>query len=607
MPVSGDLFQLPVQPRLIPLPWHCRAPLGLKTGTSVHIALVESGSESPFELGAANVQERTGEHPELLLRPPDLLVSVLDPREWETTYLIESCGPDGPGLLNRLLEEIATINADDKHVNVLIAESFTVPMRECKDPLLRHHKSSLYCQVLLGKPSKERLDSMVARLNQAPAGHGTREPKPVELRLAPLPAGAVALHLGQAEIRHGLVETDEDWRREAREWFHTRLRARFSEETARQIRSQFDFSLACALADLDSKAIRLMFPLKGARRLLTRHADQPNVAVQVTSRLSSEAYSILAGLLARLDATSGELAVVCEAMPGKPPLTDRSLADIRNRSAFRRIRSRQARSYADTLYPQLPKEELLRQIGKFTVRRGDNTGRFVDDLVRQLADQWEDEQRRQASANDRAKPDDDDAKGAAIKAFNAQTGAPPGKPISLVTCVPYDFAAQRCTIVRNVLNAIAKDSGYTPSNSLREDEVASGGGKAAEWRRVFNLTTANIAVFVLWKQSEVVIGRHEIESIRDAFAYEQLAYNGVGLLLVESDTDEFPPELHAITRFFSRCVTPMTFSWLPRHTDAMRRLVEDPSDVPDELFETRFLIGRVYSWLKQQRNSQESP
>lgn len=281
MQVSGDLFRLPADAGIVPLPWFCRAPLGLKSGTSVHVALVESG-----EAGRTRTAPPPADHTGLVefCRPPDLLISVLDPQAWQATCRLDSYGPDGPGLLHRVLDAIAEANKGEMHINVVIGESFTVPATNCADRRMRHHKTTLYCQFQQGEASRQRFEAMMTSLrSQRDFAEQT-----IGVDTAPHAAGHVAMYLGTAVIKSGLVRLPHDWRQISEDLYFKGLAERLSDrEAARRHADAFDYNVVCALADLDARAIRLTFPVKGARRLQTRHTDRPNTVVRVTERLGS--------------------------------------------------------------------------------------------------------------------------------------------------------------------------------------------------------------------------------------------------------------------------------------------------------------------------------
>lgn len=582
MHVSGDLVQLPEDSLLIPLPWHCRAPLGLKTGTSVHVALVESGEDAGNGI-AGTPPSSTVSMTNQLYRPPDLLVSVLDPRVWSTTYLIESRGLDGPGMLNKLLHAIAQINTKElnkKHVNVLIGESFTMPTRACKNPLLREHRTTLYCELLCGDASRELLKGMCDTLNQTEEhSSGAMPEKSVVHRPAPLPAGAVSLHLGQAEITNGLVRIDVNWREKAKEWFERQLALHRRGVNPAEISGQFDYSLACAMADLDARAIRLMFPLVNARRLRTTHTDEPNVAVQVTSLLSGEVgasdsqpsgqkYSILAGLLARSDATSGEMAIVCEPLPGQSELTESSFGELRASKDFRRVETARARPYEDTLYPQFQSTELSRQLSKMAKPFGKKAVRKLRQFVEGLA---------------KIEPPSADV----LDKLETHS-----------TCGVYvvEDPLKRTTVARHLLSNIMEHEDFyiPPATTLpAEDDVP-------ELVHRFQMTTTDIAVFVIWNLDHPIATRQRQRLLADAIAYDRFE-NSPGLLLIESDSDTLPGYITALFGHEPTRVKPMTFWWKQDHTDAVSQMVKNPlADPPEAAFDQRFIIYRVLNWMRDQ-------
>lgn len=89
----------------LPLPWYHRAPLGLMSGTNVHVALQAKRVAAP------------GKDP---LRPfGDLIVSVIDPENWPFVTEISAVKADQPGVL-------ADAYAKAPPLNIVFAEAVTV-------------------------------------------------------------------------------------------------------------------------------------------------------------------------------------------------------------------------------------------------------------------------------------------------------------------------------------------------------------------------------------------------------------------------------------------------------------------------------------------------
>lgn len=554
MHVSGDLFRLPSDSKLVPLPWFCRAPLGLKTGTSVHVVLVES-SLGEGEQGSDAPRPTAGDaarHPTELLRPPDLLVSVLDPNAWDSTYLIEASALDGPGLLHRLLAAIATANAPDKHINVVVGESFTVPSRGCADQRLRNHQTTLYCQLQRGTTSKRHLDEVVKQLNAAaPAKH-----KPVKCAVAPRPAGTVVKYLGQEEVRDGLVRLDVDWRWQARTLFEQGLADVHGSGIGRSLADQFDFSLASALADLHARAIRLTFPLKGARRLITLHTDEPNTAVKVTEQLEP-GHSILGGLLAKADAGSAELVAVCEPMPGQSELPRRPFDGLQMAKEFRRLASKDPLGCEDVVYPKLPDRELFRQFGKMVQPYGKDALELVADLA----------------------------------AGTVRDRSPAGSPgrLTCCACVPVIGARHRAAL--DWLGDSASVWRLNPRGELDVHVTAS------PIVRLVRLLTADVAYFVVWASADPSMAAVEAQALVHAMLYAQLA-KGRGLLLVEAENGELPHHIRAMEPALQRRVDIRSFSWRQDHADAADQLRLDHSQpLPPVLSEPGCFGNRVADWM----------
>ncbi len=81
----------------LPLPWYHRAPLGLMSGTHVHVALQPSKAR-PFG---------------------DLIVSVVDPENWPFVSEVSASRGDEPGVL-------ADVYKAAPPLNIVFAEAVTV-------------------------------------------------------------------------------------------------------------------------------------------------------------------------------------------------------------------------------------------------------------------------------------------------------------------------------------------------------------------------------------------------------------------------------------------------------------------------------------------------
>src|ERR1043166_5555356 len=137
MQVYGELITLPEQGQALPLPWHCRAPLGLQTNVPVHVALVYPGTGGTSPAAASTS-----------LRPPDLIASPLDPHLWPLTYKLTLRGPDRPGLLLALLSAIYQQNLEvpNRQLNVALGESVTVTKPSPKGGTGPFHESVVFCE-----------------------------------------------------------------------------------------------------------------------------------------------------------------------------------------------------------------------------------------------------------------------------------------------------------------------------------------------------------------------------------------------------------------------------------------------------------------------------
>lgn len=234
----------------IPLPWYHRAPLGLMSGTPVHVALQEPGSR-PFG---------------------DLLVSVVDPANWPYVYEVSASRRDEPGVL-------ADIYKLAPPLNIVFAEAVTV------DSGLRHDAR------LVLEPFHYGPDDDVRALVEEKIASLTKELKRrgfEQVSARPLYTGLPELEwMDVGNIALGWVHV-EDWQE-----------ALAAQAGNAPSASEYDCDMAVVSADTDRRLLRYLFPRKGAVSVSVEHADRPGAMDDVAHALAGEDLNILSSLLRR--------------------------------------------------------------------------------------------------------------------------------------------------------------------------------------------------------------------------------------------------------------------------------------------------------------------
>lgn len=301
MHVYGDLIALHPSNQVV-VPWYCRAPLGLRSRSSVYLALVDS------------VEPATSMHQaskSLQQRLPDLIVSTLDPMRWDQTLVFLVDCLDDVGVVQTTLEELRALN-EDKLLNIAIGESATLTGSASRtEEATRRHEFRLFLQSY----ESDGLDKTKARIDQWRARLGRIGAKLTEERfVAP---GRHPRPLGNSEIVNGIITLREPWKRiqeaEAQ-------RAKRGAANRNVNLDHFDLSALAVTADLRSRSVRFIAPRRGARRVRSVQRDVPNVLAAVVDVVKRHRHNILAHHLRKMDSAHGEFNAVCEPID---PLVDK--------------------------------------------------------------------------------------------------------------------------------------------------------------------------------------------------------------------------------------------------------------------------------------------
>lgn len=352
MQVFGDLIRLPEDERSIPLPWHVRAPLGLQSETHVYVALVApvpTQRDSSVPLG--NIDER----------PPDLVVTVLDPRSWGSTAPIHVRNIDQPGRFRDVLQVLETHNANpSKDVNIALAEAATVIRsneveKDVPAPNDRVHRRvfdiRLICEnVAQGADStmQAAIDTIVGKLREKDSGWD------VSGQSLKMP-GHMIHDLGRFPVEAGVVHLKQSWSKAV----EAAIRSNPQLDLA-----DFDLRSAAITADTESRYIRLVFPRIGARRVEISHRNVPNALAQIADVLQQHNCNILSLYLRSggSGASSATLVAICEPNNTEVELTEHSLWNALNKDITIDVRVREAIDFEKRLFPKLGRKRLLRHL-----------------------------------------------------------------------------------------------------------------------------------------------------------------------------------------------------------------------------------------------------
>lgn len=256
MQVLGSLIQLPPDRDALPLPWWHRAPLGLLDKTAVYLALV--GTKR---------------------RPVgNLVVSVLNPSDWDRMTIVEGQEEDQPGVIANALDAVLPFN-------IAVAETVTT---EAGD----QHHVSLVCEPFGANMPEDPRSHIANKLEQ----YGFRGLRSREF-LGALPP---ILWHDVVQVEHGWI-WDTKWRQQIETTYP---------ETVKQV----DLERAIVSADTERRLLRFLFPRKGALSIQIQHADVPGALLHVARVFRDLNLNVLASLLRRGGAKpkNALLLAICE-------------------------------------------------------------------------------------------------------------------------------------------------------------------------------------------------------------------------------------------------------------------------------------------------------
>jgi hypothetical protein len=279
MQVLGELISLDQTDRLA-LPWWHRACLGFITNTSVYVAAVWNDAG----------------------RPPDLIVTVFNPRKWNNLYRVMAQQRDKPGILaqhfqsvsphNIAVAESATIgNGAVYHNNMYIEDTkILTPAAFTNDLNDAFGEKSFFefSDIPMSQQTLRREDSTL---------HGHVTTFLSELGYPP----KKYLYIDYVQVKEGWV--DVTWKQQLANWMD-----------AQSIRyDEFDLTKAVLSADTSSRILRFVFPRRDAKSIIVPHSDSPGEAGRICKIITEDGSNLLSATIRRVRAgQQAELVVVCE-------------------------------------------------------------------------------------------------------------------------------------------------------------------------------------------------------------------------------------------------------------------------------------------------------
>lgn len=305
----------------LPLPWYHRAPLGLMSGTPVHVAL-QPPNRRPFG---------------------DLILSVVDPENWPFVAEVIASRADMPGVLadvykaapplNIVFAEAVTIDSGSRHDARLLLEPYYREFGESDDEV----STKAAKQIEKLKSSLRDLDFSDFEVEQINPDH-----------IEPTWTDTGTIELGWVNIE-GL-------------WDAVAAQAQASSNA-----DEYDLETAVISADTERRILRYVFPRKGAVSVSVKHRDQPGAMGDIAEALAGNRLNILSSLLRRGSAAASKAEVVMVVEPTDEPVS-REEVELRTRTALAelpyklqvRVNVWEPVSAEEVLYPRRPHEIAVR-------------------------------------------------------------------------------------------------------------------------------------------------------------------------------------------------------------------------------------------------------
>lgn len=268
--ILGSIIRLAPESAEIPLPWWHRAPLGMETDTQVYVS----------------VTKPTG------ARPGDVLVSVLDPSNWEQQIIITCLRDDEPGVIEEVFSNVPLWN-------IALAETVTVESGKL-------HQVDLICEP---STDSQRIEDIEATARQLQADFQKRFPG---ARVSAFPSTISKVE----RTKFGIVKNG--WVTFSSRKGEASWRDIIQEQIKElNLESEFDLDRLVISGETGARVLRGVIPRRGTLTVSIEHKDRPGVLVKLTKALRDADVNVLSSLLKRGKADFGNaiLVAVCEPLP----------------------------------------------------------------------------------------------------------------------------------------------------------------------------------------------------------------------------------------------------------------------------------------------------
>lgn len=295
----------------LPIPWYQRAPLGLLTGTTVHVAILKD--PAPLQpTDEADDRPRLG----------DIVVSVVNP--WRHVFRVQVKRKEEGGALHKVFDKIGAL-FHEYRINIALAETVTTDCRHS-------HDVTLVCEILNQvdettiRKTKTELEQL---LSEGVSPEGT---EPIVLWQRPL-ENIVFSRIGI--IRNGWVcecdwfsqingQTDEP-KYERDTAGARRVKTSIVEDThgGRFNSTGLDCHRVVVYSDQVNRVARFVIPKHNAFTVEIEHADIPGALEKLTSCLKKSKLNLLSTLIRRGGAGHGNATLVAVCEPVDHPSTNK--------------------------------------------------------------------------------------------------------------------------------------------------------------------------------------------------------------------------------------------------------------------------------------------
>lgn len=291
----------------LPIPWYQRAPLGLLTGTTVHVAILKD----PCPL------QPTDEH-DVRPRLGDIVVSVVNP--WRHVLRVQVKRQEEGGALHKVFDKISQL-FHEYRINIALAETVTTDCRHS-------HDVTLVCEIL-NQVDDKTVTVIKTKLKEVLLEEAPREDaEPIVVLQRPL-ENIVFSRIGV--IRNGWVcECDwfgqiegapDDSRAMPRIAGRKPERASIVEDTlgGRFNCTGLDCHRVVVYSDQMNRVARFVIPKHNAFTVEIEHADIPGALEKLTSCLKESGLNLLSTLIRRGGAGHGNATLVAVCEPADHP------------------------------------------------------------------------------------------------------------------------------------------------------------------------------------------------------------------------------------------------------------------------------------------------